>query len=264
MQRGSRCGDRVDVAECEIGECDLQLRQQRDVSTEVVLVGQRGHLDRDLLPLGAPTRAASARRCERGAPSRAAPDRRAAAPASTASRLALSRRAPSAVCMSSVPSAPSVSTRSGRVVGRHRVERGLEQRDELVIDRRVGLVRPDARVVQRGGRRTDRLPVAEAEGEVRSRSTTALPRLAHLVGPLAGRTQATRARRAGREGRRDRCARSSRRRSPNGVPPLSARHAQTASRAARRRGIDRSERGIVNDAPAAAWVAISAAWSSSG
>ena len=41
-------GNGRDVAEREIGECDLQLRQQSDISAEVVVVGERTELDRDL------------------------------------------------------------------------------------------------------------------------------------------------------------------------------------------------------------------------
>ena len=50
--RREPCGDRVDVAQCEIGERDLQLPEQRDVGTQTMLVGQRGDLDRDLPPFG--------------------------------------------------------------------------------------------------------------------------------------------------------------------------------------------------------------------
>ena len=113
-----------------------------------------------------------------GSPSRLA--------ASTASRLTLSRRAPSAVCMSSVPSAPSVSTRSGRSSVGIASSAVSSSETSSTIDRGVGLVRPDARVVQRAGRRPDRLPVAEAESEVRGGHHRA-PRFAHLVGALEGR-----------------------------------------------------------------------------
>ena len=106
-------GDGRDVAEREIGECDLQLRQQSDISAEVVVVGERTELDRDLPALR--DRGGLLQRKRAGVErlrdqlriteAKRHRDRVEARPVANA-------RA-STLCMSSVPSAPSVSTRSG-------------------------------------------------------------------------------------------------------------------------------------------------------
>ena len=233
--------------------------QQRDVGTQVCSSANDGDLDRDLLPfghrLGLLQREGASVEClreEGRSPSRLA--------ASTASRLTLSRRAPSAVCMSSVPSAPSVRTRSGRSsVGIASSAVSSSATSSRSTAGRAG----SARCSRGSTRRPLPRPTASRRGREQGPSRSPpRPALANLVGALDRQTQATRS--ASSRPRRSsgslrsiisaaiaQC-RAASEYAPCAAATPAARFAATAANAGS------------SAAPAAAWVATSAAWSSPG